>query len=65
MLGPSLLVLSINMPTLLAFIVVLGMLDDDSVVVAENIYRHLEMGKPPMLAVVAGAREVALPVSAA
>jgi multidrug efflux pump subunit AcrB len=45
------------------FEVVLGMLDDDSVVVAENIYRHLEMGKPPMLAAVEG-REVSLPVIA-
>jgi multidrug efflux pump subunit AcrB len=33
-------------------------------VVAENIYRHLEMGKPPMLAAVEGAREVSLPVIA-
>jgi multidrug efflux pump subunit AcrB len=64
MLGASLLDVSINMMTLLAFIVVLGMLDDDSVVVAENIYRHLEMGKPPARAAVDGAREVSLPVIA-
>lgn len=53
-----------NLMTLLAFIIVLGMLDDDSVVVAENIYRHLEMGKPHFQAAVDGAREVALPVIA-
>lgn len=64
MLGASLLGVSINMMTLLAFIVVLGMLDDDSVVVAENIYRHLEMGKPPTRAAIDGAREVSLPVIA-
>jgi multidrug efflux pump subunit AcrB len=64
MLGASLLDVSINMMSLLAFIVVLGMLDDDSVVVAENIYRHLEMGKSPARAAVDGAREVSLPVIA-
>jgi multidrug efflux pump subunit AcrB len=64
MIGASLLNVSINMMTLLAFIVVLGMLDDDSVVVAENIYRHLEMGKPPTTAAIDGAKEVALPVIA-
>lgn len=51
-----------NLMTLLAFIIVLGMLDDDSVVVAENIYRHLEMGKPHYQAAVDGAREVLWPV---
>ncbi|MBI4348469.1 MAG: efflux RND transporter permease subunit, partial [Elusimicrobia bacterium] len=53
-----------NLMTLLAFIIVLGMLDDDSVVVAENIYRHLEMGKPHFQAAVEGSKEVALPVIA-
>ncbi len=51
-----------NLMTLLAFIIVLGMLDDDSVVVAENIYRHLEMGKKPFDAAVDGTREVMWPV---
>ncbi|MEK9146153.1 MAG: efflux RND transporter permease subunit, partial [Elusimicrobiota bacterium] len=53
---------TINLLSLLGFIIVLGMLDDDSVVVAENIYRHLEMGKSPAVAAVEGAREVVLPV---
>ncbi|MBI4369734.1 MAG: efflux RND transporter permease subunit [Elusimicrobia bacterium] len=53
---------TINLLTLLAFIIVLGMLDDDSVVVAENIYRHLEMGETPLKAAVEGTREVILPV---
>jgi multidrug efflux pump subunit AcrB len=53
---------TINLMSLLAFIIVLGMLDDDSVVVAENIYRHLEMGKPHLQAAIDGTREVLLPV---
>jgi multidrug efflux pump subunit AcrB len=53
---------TINLLSLLGFIIVLGMLDDDSVVVAENIYRHLEMGKEPYRAAVEGTREVILPV---
>lgn len=56
--------LTINLMSLFAFIIVLGMLDDDSVVVAENIYRHLEMGKPPAVAALEGTREVAVPVLA-
>lgn len=55
---------TINLMSLLAFIIVLGMLDDDSVCVAENIYRHLEMGKPPMQAAADGTREVVMPVVA-
>lgn len=51
-----------NLMSLLAFIIVLGMLDDDSVVVAENIYRHLESGKPRFRAAVEGTREVVWPV---
>jgi len=54
--------LTINLLSLLGFIIVLGMLDDDSVAVAENIYRHLEMGKPPQQAAVDGVREIMLPV---
>ncbi|MBI4386228.1 MAG: efflux RND transporter permease subunit [Elusimicrobia bacterium] len=53
---------TINLMSLLAFIIVLGMLDDDSVVVAENIYRHLEQGKPALRAAIDGTREVLLPV---
>jgi multidrug efflux pump subunit AcrB len=53
---------TINLMSLLALIIVLGMLDDDSVVVAENIYRHMEMGKTPFQAAVDGTREIVLPV---
>jgi multidrug efflux pump subunit AcrB len=38
---------------------------DNSVVVLENIFRHLEMGEPPNVAADAGGTEVALPVLAA
>ena len=38
---------------------------DNSVVVLENIFRHIEMGKPPAVAAEVGGREVALPVLAA
>ena len=55
---------TINLMSLLAFIIVLGMLDDDSVAVAENIYRHLEMGKEPVQAALDGSREVVMPVLA-
>ncbi|MCG3205072.1 MAG: Multidrug resistance protein MdtC [Elusimicrobia bacterium] len=56
---------TINLISLLAFIIVLGMLDDDSVVVAENIYRHMEMGKTPQQAAIDGTKEVVRPVLAA
>ena len=38
---------------------------DNSVVVLENIFRHMEMGEPPEVAAERGGREVALPVLAA
>ena len=38
---------------------------DNSVVVLENIYRHLELGEPPEVAAEKGGQEVALPVLAA
>src|SRR5207244_12022510 len=38
---------------------------DNSVVVLENIHRHLELGEPPLVAAEKGGREVALPVLAA
>ena len=36
---------SINMISLFAFVMVLGIVVDDAIVVGENIYRHHEMGK--------------------
>jgi multidrug efflux pump subunit AcrB len=53
---------SINMISLFAFILALGILVDDAIVVGENVYAHREMGKPYLPAAVDGALEVAGPV---
>jgi multidrug efflux pump subunit AcrB len=49
---------SLNMLTLLGALIALGMLVDEAIVVAENIYRHMEMGKRPHEAVVDGTVEM-------
>ena len=49
---------SLNMLSLLGALLALGMLVDEAIVVAENIYRHLEMGKNKMNAALDGAMEV-------
>jgi len=49
---------SLNMLTLLGTLIALGMLVDEAIVVAENIYRHLEMGKAPREAAIDGASEM-------
>lgn len=55
--------LSINVISIFGFILVLGMLVDTGVVVAENIYRHYtEYGKNPIRAAMDGAAEVAMPM---
>jgi multidrug efflux pump subunit AcrB len=53
---------SMNMVSLFAFIIVLGIVVDDAIVIGESIYTHLEKGKSAVEAAVAGAREVAVPV---
>ncbi len=55
---------TINIMTLGGFALAIGRLVDDSVVVLENINRHLEQGKEPARAARDGAEEVALPVLA-
>jgi multidrug efflux pump subunit AcrB len=55
---------SINTMVLGGLALALSRLIDNSVVVLENIYRHLEMGDPPAVAAEKGGREVALPVLA-
>ncbi len=55
---------TINIMTLGGFALAIGRLVDDSVVVLENINRHLEEGKAPEVAAREGAEEVALPVLA-
>jgi multidrug efflux pump subunit AcrB len=54
---------SINMISLFAFILVLGILVDDAIVVGENIQSHRERGKSTMDAAIDGTREVWLPVT--
>jgi multidrug efflux pump subunit AcrB len=49
---------SLNMLTMLGALIALGMLVDEAIVVAENIYRHLEMGKSPREAAIDGAAEM-------
>ena len=49
---------SLNMLTLLGALIALGMLVDEAIVVAENIYRHMEMGKSPREAAIDGATEM-------
>jgi multidrug efflux pump subunit AcrB len=53
---------SINMISLFAFIMVLGIVVDDAIVVGENIFRRQEEGLEPLEGAVAGALEVGRPV---
>lgn len=55
---------SINLMTLLALVLAIGLVVDDAIVVLENIHRHLDEGKPPLLAAWVGIREVGFAVIA-
>jgi HAE1 family hydrophobic/amphiphilic exporter-1 len=55
---------TINMMTLMALSLVIGILIDDAVVVRENIYRHMEMGEDPVTAARNGTSEIGLAVMA-
>ncbi|HAT2158457.1 TPA: MMPL family transporter [Legionella pneumophila] len=55
---------SINLLTLLAFVLAIGLVVDDAIVVVENVHRHLEEGKTPFESAIIGAREIATPVIA-
>lgn len=50
--------ITLNMMSIFGMILVIGILVDDGIVIAENIYLHFEMGKKPMKAAVDGALEV-------
>ena len=54
--------ITINLMTMFGLIIVLGMVVDDSIIVGENIFRHLEMGKDPKTAAIDGTTEVTGPV---
>ncbi len=53
---------SLNLLTLLAMVLAIGLVVDDAIVVLENIYRHIEDGMSPPQAALVGAREIAGPV---
>ncbi|MEM6560748.1 MAG: efflux RND transporter permease subunit, partial [Planctomycetota bacterium] len=53
---------SINMISLFAFIVTLGIVVDDAVIVGENVFHKIQEGLPRMQAAVEGAKEMAVPV---
>jgi multidrug efflux pump len=53
---------SINLLTLLALVLAIGLVVDDAIVVVENIHRHIEEGMQPFDAAITGAREIAVPV---
>lgn len=55
---------SLNLLTLLAMVIAIGLVVDDAIVVVENVHRHIEHGMTPMDAAIKGAREVAWPVVA-
>ncbi|MFT6530395.1 MAG: multidrug efflux pump [Psychrosphaera sp.] len=55
---------SINLLTLLALVLAIGLVVDDSIVVLENIYRRIEEGESPLMASYNGAREVGFAVIA-
>ena len=53
---------SINLLTLLAMVLAIGLVVDDAIVVVENVHRHLEEGKTPLQSALEGAREIVGPV---
>ncbi len=59
----SIMGVTINMMTMFGIILVIGMLVDDAIIVAENIYAYLEQGMQPTEAAVRGASEVMWPVT--
>jgi multidrug efflux pump subunit AcrB len=57
--------LSLNLLSMLGALIALGMIVDEAIVVGENIYRHMEMGKDKVQAAIDGTVEVFWPVMAA
>jgi multidrug efflux pump len=55
---------SLNLLTLLAFVLAIGLVVDDAIVVLENIYYRIEKGEPPLVAAFEGARQVGFAVVA-
>jgi multidrug efflux pump len=55
---------SVNLLTLLAMVLAIGLVVDDAIIVVENVHRHIEQGATPLSAALNGARELALPIIA-
>ncbi len=55
---------SINLLTLLAMVLAIGLVVDDAIVVVENVHRHIELGESRFDAAITAARELAVPVIA-
>lgn len=54
---------TINLITLFAFILVLGIVVDDAIVTGENVFRHMQEGAGPIDAAIKGTQEVSIPVT--
>lgn len=54
---------SINMVSMFAFIIALGIVVDDAIIAGENIYEHMQKGIPFLDAAIIGAREVSVPLA--
>lgn len=55
---------SLNILTMLALVLAIGLVVDDAIVVVENVHRRIELGEPPLLAAYRGTREVGFAVVA-
>lgn len=55
---------SINLLTMLAMVLAIGLVVDDAIVIVENVHRHIELGEPRFKAAIEAARELVLPVIA-
>lgn len=55
---------TINLLTLLALVLAIGLVVDDAIIVVENVDRHLKLGSTPLQAALLGARELAGPIIA-
>lgn len=53
---------TLNLLTLLAMVLAIGLVVDDAIIVVENVHRHIEHGSPPVLAALTSARELASPI---
>ena len=55
---------TINLLTLLALVLAIGLVVDDAIIVVENVDRHMKLGQPPLQAALSAARELAGPIVA-